>query len=490
MRKKFFLHALLYTVAPKLPAAVGFLILPFTSPYLTLKDYGKFGLVIACYSLFLLSVTLGQRVVLQNSFFEYSKKFILVWRRSYGIMMLGSILGSVVLAIVLYVLLNEGLTKEFYVVTGLCTLALIISPIESLAQVYYTLTERPFAIALRSLIMSVLNIIILIVTIVYLHLGFIGLVLGFTSSTIFSLVFYLYPVCIKLRIFPLFKFREKHFREYLKIGLPLVPHFLSLAIFNTSDRMLLGFYKVNVSSIGVYSQGYGLGSNAMVLINGIFSALSRTLQLAFRNKTNNDRLRLRSIFTLLLSGLGLLFFNISLWMKEIYMVMFRKEELQTGYPVAIIVLMAHIFFPLYSFGVYSLFITKNTKIVAKITFISAIINVVLNVILIPFYGIWASLLTTSVSFIFLSVVILFIKEVKEHLTWLFKNVNIVYAFFIVYGISLTAFAWILKDTNWQIKILVTFINLSAAAIIYQYRQQLFSKRHKILNVVAEKFRNN
>ncbi len=490
MKKKFFLHTILYTVAPKLPTIAAFIVLPITSPYLTLEDYGKFGLVIACYSLFLLSVTLGQRVILQNSFFEYPAKFPLVWKRSYGIMTLGSILGSVLLAGVLYIFLKEGFNKEYFLVTGLCVFALIASPIESLAQVYYTLSERPLTITLRAIIMSVLNIIILIITIKYFRLGFLGLVLGFTSSTFFSLLFYLYPLCIKLKIYPLFFFKKKHFKEYLRVGLPLLPHNLSLAIFNTSDRMLLGFYKVNVSAIGLYSQGYGIGANAMVLLNGIFSAISKTLQLSFRNKTEENKFRLRRIFITLISGVGLMFFNICLWMKEIYMFLFRKPELQTGYPVAIIVLMSHIFFPLYSFGVYSLFITKNTRIVAKITFFSALINVILNLILIPFYGIWASLLTTSLSFIFLSIMVLFIKEVKAYLKWIFRNIVLVYAIFIAYGISLTLFAWLLKDVTWQSKIFITIANIAIAMIFYQYRKQIFSKRHKILSVVNEKIRNN
>ena len=274
-KKKFFLHTLLYTVAPKLPSVVGFFILPFITPYLSLQDYGKFGLVIACYSLFLLSSTLGQTVVLQNSFFEYKKRFNLVWKRSYSIMLAGSILGSLLLATALFFLLGETINKDFLIVTGICVIALICSPIETIAQVYYVLKERPYAIALRALIMSLLNILILLITVKYLKLGYIGLVAGFASGSFFSLLFYVYPICIRQRIYPAFWFKKKHAYEYLKLGLPLLPHYLSLSIFNTSDRMLLGFYNVNVTRIGLYSQGYGIGANANVFINGIFSAIAK-----------------------------------------------------------------------------------------------------------------------------------------------------------------------------------------------------------------------
>ena len=107
MKKKFFIDTLLYTAAPKLPSMVSFLILPVITPYLSLNDYGKFGMIIACYSLFQLAVTLGQKVILQNSFFEYPNKYNLVWSRSYGIMIIGSILGSLCMAIAFFFLLNK-----------------------------------------------------------------------------------------------------------------------------------------------------------------------------------------------------------------------------------------------------------------------------------------------------------------------------------------------------------------------------------------------
>ncbi|HEY6976147.1 MAG TPA: oligosaccharide flippase family protein [Chitinophagaceae bacterium] len=489
MKKKFLIDTILYAAAPKLPSIVSFLLLPIITPYLSLNDYGKYGMVIACYSLFQLTVTLGQKVILQNSFFEYKNKYNLVWSRSYGIMIMGSILGSLCMAIAFFFLVHRTIDAEYLVVTGICIFALICSPIESLAQVYYIMRERPYAIILRSLIMSFINIIILLLAIKYFKLGYIGLVMGFASSSVFSLLFYLYPICIKQNIYPLFFFKKKHLYEYLKIGLPLLPHYLSLSIFNTSDRILLGFFKVNVSAIGLYSQGYGIGSNAMVFNNGVFSAIGKTLQVSFRNKTKEDKKKLQTLFVFLIAGIGILFFNGGLWMKEIYTFLFRRPELQTGYPVAILVLMANIFFPLYSFGVYSLFIASKTKVVAKITMIAAGVNVVLNMLLIPFFSIWATLVSTFISFIFLSVVVLCIKEVQNQLSWLFGRLNQAYIFSILYGIAMTILVWFFKDMDWSVKLIVSGTTILFAGFGYYYRRKIFSARYSVINLVNDKFKN-
>lgn len=488
MKKKFVLHTILYTAAPKLPSIASFFILPVVTPYLTLKDYGKYGLIIACYSLFLLSVTLGQRVILQNSFFEYERKYNLVWRRSYGIMIIGSLLGSLLLAIIFFFLLNKTIDKEYLLITGMCAIALICSPIETLAQVYYILKERPYAITLRAIIMSIINIIILVIAIKYLSLGYIGLVIGFASGSFFSLLFYLYPICIRQHIYPLLFFKKKRMYKYLKIGLPLLPHYLSLSIFNTSDRILLGFFKVNVSSIGLYSQGYGIGSNAMIFNNGIFSAISRTMQISFRNKTQEDKKKLRVIFISLMAGIGIIFFNTSLWMKEIYTFLFRKPELQIGYPVAILVLMANIFFPLYNFGVYSLFITNKTKIIAKITMIAATMNLVLNLIFIPLFNIWAALVTTFFSFLFLSITVLFIKEVQKQLAWLFPKLSYVYIVSILYGVGITVLVWYLKDMYWGLKLIVSMASFLFTGFGFFYRKIFFQHIIVLFLYLSKKFK--
>jgi O-antigen/teichoic acid export membrane protein len=169
--------------------------------------------------------------------------------------------------------------------------------------------------------------------------------------------------------------------------------------------------------------------------------------------------------------------------------LFRKPELQLGYPVAILVLMANIFFPLFSFGVYSLFITSKTKIVAKITMSAAVINVVLNVVFIPFFNIWASLVSTFISFLFLSIIVLFIKEVKIQLAWIFPRVTQVYILCIIYGISLTLLVWFLKDSYWYFKLLISITSALITVVGFYYRKNIFAKRHLVIRTLNEKVKN-
>lgn len=427
----------------------------------------------AYYTAFSMFVTLGQNVILQNSYFDHKKHFNLVWSRAYGIMTVGSIIISVILAAIFFLLLGRKLSNEYWIVTSMFAIALISSPIDTIAQVLYIMREQPIPLAIRSIIMGFLNAAIVFVTIKYFRLGYIGWIIGLAANGFFSVGFYLYPICIKNQVYPKLYFKRKHVKAFLKVGLPLVPHNLSLYIFNTSDRILLDFFKVGVRNIGLYSQGYSLGANAMVFMNGLFSALGRTLQVGFRNKAAGDREKLRKLMIITVLGTGMIFFNGALWMKEIYLFLFRNPELQTGYPVAMVVIMSHAFFSLYNFAAYPLVIKSRTKMIAFISMSAAVINLALNVIFIPAYGIWATLCTTYLSFVVWGIVGVFIKDARTELSWLFPRITRVYLLFVLYGIILTCIVWLLRDIFWMGKLGISLFSCIATLLGWKFLGRRF-----------------
>lgn len=458
MKKKLILNTLLYTILPKLPTLASFFILPFITPYLTLGDYGRFGLVTACYSAFSLFVVLGQNIVLQNSFFEYHKHYNLVWSRVYGVMTASSVGIAFLLAILFYFFLGRTFSSEFFIVSALFGIALICSPIDTIAQVFYILNEKPLPLVIRSILMGTINALVVFISIRYLKLGYLGWVIGIACNGLFSLLFYLYPICFKKKIYPHFCIKKKHIIEYMKVGLPLLPHTLSIYIFNTSDRLLLSFFNISIKEIGLYSQSYSLGSNGMTLIDGLFSALSRTLQESFRNRTENNRQKLRKLFAMVVFGVGIILFNCALWMKEVFLFLFRKPELQIGYPVAMVIITGYIYFPLYDFAMYPLFIKKKTNLIARISISAALVNLVGNIIFIPIYGYWAALVSTYVSFIFFALSALLFRDTRSDLNWMFPRSILTYSLSVVCILLITIIVWFFKDVYWPYKVVATFFS--------------------------------
>lgn len=433
-KNKIFSDTLIYTVLPKLPVIASFVTLPIITPYLTLSDYGKFGLITAYLAVFTMIVVLGQAVVLQNSFFVYKKNYVRIWRRVHGLMVIAALAMTVCFSLLIYLTLFNEFSVDFFLVSGLCFLVLIVTPIETIAQVYYVLNEKPYPMAIRSIILGFVSALLLVVTMRYYKLGYLGWVISGGFTSLFTLVFYGYPLIYKEKIYPILNFNKRHVKRFLKVGIPLLPHNLALYIFNSSDRLILSWFKIDVKQIGIYSQGYNLGANGMVLITGIFSALAKTLQNLYRDPTEENILRLRKLFYAISFSVSFLCFLGALWMKEVYFVFFRNPDLQGGYIVAGTILMSYIYMPLYQYASYPLSIKGKTALISKISLSAALINIILNIIMIPFIGYWAAVISTYISFMLFGMACLLFERIKTEMEFVFKSVKFTYL--IIMGVNL------------------------------------------------------
>jgi hypothetical protein len=85
--------------------------------------------------------------------------------------------------------------------------------------------------------------------------------------------------------------------------------------------------------------------------------------------------------------------------------------------------------------------------------------------------------------------VLFIKEVKTQLAWVFPSLTQVYILSIIYGISITLLVWFLKDSYWYFKLLISTISVLITAVGFYYRKNIFEKRHAIIRTLNEKVKN-
>ena len=140
--KKIFFNSLIYTILPKISIVSSLLILPFISPYLTLKDYGIYGLLMSYVGIFHMFIGLGQVVLLQNSYFSHKNKYKLIWRRSYAIMILAGILTSVFLSFLLNFFLADELGSKFWLVVVMVSIYLVLSPLDYIVINFYLLNIK------------------------------------------------------------------------------------------------------------------------------------------------------------------------------------------------------------------------------------------------------------------------------------------------------------------------------------------------------------
>ena len=81
-------------------------------------------------------------------------------------------------------------------------------------------------------------------------------------------------------------FSAFYWKHALKFNIPLIPHYLSMTVLNSADRIMIG-KMVNESSAGIYGLAYSI-SQIMTLFN---SALLQTIDPWLYKRINDKRIK-------------------------------------------------------------------------------------------------------------------------------------------------------------------------------------------------------
>jgi O-antigen/teichoic acid export membrane protein len=147
-------------------------------------------------------------------------------------------------------------------------------------------------------------------------------------------------------------------------------------------------------------------------------------------------------------------FVLSLWIKEIFLVFFKQNELRSAYPLAVIIIMSYTYFPMYWHVINKLQFNNLTTSLWKITTLGGIINIVLNLILMPFFGYKVATITTMISLLYISVAGFLLPEFRQK-----NKSNFSPTKWILLIVLLTIISYIFKDTSLLIKCTITILSL-------------------------------
>lgn len=190
--------------------------------------------------------------------------------------------------------------------------------------------------------------------------------------------------------------RIVHSTEYwkyaLKNGLPLIVHSIAKYILDASDRILIGFY-LGASAVGIYGVVYNLSSISLVFWSAINAAL---IPFMFERIKTGDTESVRSVSTPLLMTYAAVCIFIMLLGPEIITIMAGESYIEA------VTLIPPIATGIYFTSLYNLYSNlllykERGTLVMCATISSAILNIALNVLLLPSWGYVASAYATLAS---------------------------------------------------------------------------------------------
>lgn len=188
-------------------------------------------------------------------------------------------------------------------------------------------------------------------------------------------------------------------RDYLTFSMPLIPVILSTWTYNLSDRYIIGYF-LDIGNVGIYSASYGLGNMVSLFYAPISIIFLPTLSKLYRDKKNDEIISHFNNLSKLYLMLAIpAMFGLTILAKKL-LITLTTSDFTEGFIIIPIIAMGTILFNYGSLYVNILILHKQTKKFALVTIFSAIINLILNIILVPIVGIIGAALATLITFVF------------------------------------------------------------------------------------------
>jgi O-antigen/teichoic acid export membrane protein len=275
---------------------------------------------------------------------------------------------------------------------------IILNALYTIVLFYFRIYRQMLVYTVLTIFASIGQMILAILLIVVLGYGIDGVVF----SALFS---HFVPLGIAIGIiikqvgfsFPSFS----EISKYLRFSLPLAPSSLIFWITSLSDRYIIGFL-LGVSSVGVYSAAYGIGYLISLLVSPLQIILFPQLAKLHDNKEIEEikiYLSYSLKFFLLIAIPSV--FGLTVLAKQI-LVMLTTIEFIEGSSVIPLIALSALFYGLFLIIQNISILYKKPTHIFWIQVFSAILNLCLNFILIPFIGIIGAAIATLFSFIMMS----------------------------------------------------------------------------------------
>ncbi|MBA7595919.1 MAG: oligosaccharide flippase family protein [Calditrichaeota bacterium] len=228
-----------------------------------------------------------------------------------------------------------------------------------------------------------------------------------TSGSLFVLTFPIIWKRLELRRASL-----STWRQLMRFGLPFLPSGIFAMTMELANRYILKIM-TDVETVGIYSAGYKLGMLMLLIAMG-FNMSWHPFFLKQKDTDETRRLFAR-IATYLLAVLGFIWVLMCLWVPRLVRldlgpVTFYGPDFWQGTEIVPWIALGYLFHAAYLLQLPGVFQMESSRWVAITRGIGALANVVLNIALIPLYGVLGAALATCLSFLIMTLAFLGINR--------------------------------------------------------------------------------
>jgi len=298
--------------------------------------------------------------------------------------------------------------------------------------------EKPWLFTLANLLQLVFSLSVTIYFIVYHHAGIEGIYYGqIAGSLAFAAVLVRYS--IKNMVF---KFETALLRDILVYCLPLFFSGVALVILNVTDRYSIKVFG-NMADVGLYSYGFKLANTLNVFLITSVNFAIQPMIYRMMNDPDNKRFYAR-LLTYYTYGTMIFALAMMVFSMEITKLFARRVEYFNAWYIFPFIIFSIVFGMMKDVATTGLSISKKTKVIAATVMVTAVLNLILNIILIRLWGNQGAALSKMLSMLVFFALTMYYAQKVYPIPYEMKRIAIMLIIAAgLYGISVLINPWYL-----------------------------------------------
>lgn len=375
-----------------LQKGITFLTIPIFTRLLSADQYGEYSLFLSWQEIISIFATLNLNYqVFNNGMIKFPND-----KDGYTTSMVGlSIISSVFTLLILILFYNL-----WYNYTGIDFISLILMSINMLSLVVFGLwtVRKRFdydykLLTILTILMSILNPVI---GIFFVKLNENKVLFRIISLTLSSLIFAI------ISLFLLLKKNKKiinlqYWKYALKLSIPLLPHYLSMVLLHSSDRIMIGKI-IGKSATAFYSISYNVALVMQIIINSINASF---IPWVYKRIKLQDYTSIKKYSNILILMVAIITTIPMFFAPEAVLILGGKEYYAAADIIPILSVSVFMIFFYSIFIIIEMFFEKSMYITFG-SIMAALTNLFLNIIFINKFGYKAAAYTTLFSYVILA----------------------------------------------------------------------------------------
>ncbi|NQV02300.1 MAG: oligosaccharide flippase family protein [Bacteroidia bacterium] len=421
--KIFIKGGLAVSLANSTTTFLSLLLLPVFTYYLSPQDYGTVSivlLIITALTLFCNPGILSSTVRLYHETDQHRERQELIGSayRFFLFVPLVFLVASLLFGESLFPMIFSDF--EFYPYGLLAMILAFFTQAKRLWVALMTLVYKLHITAIYLVIAGVAGILTSVILVIVFKMGAMGKVIGFFPPALFLFVISFLAV----RKFSAGHWSVSKIKELLKFGYPLIIAIWSYELLHVADRFIIE-RMLGVAALGIYVFAYNMAESQRFLIMGIRELWHPVFYENMNRKDYQTISKLLSAFIMLFSLMNMLMI---LFAKE-FILWVINSRYHEAVPIIGIIVVGLFFNGLLIIFSSSLAYKNKFGTISKIAAVASVINIVLNILLIPEIGLLGSAFATLIAY-FLYFLIGTLLERRSILTFLNVKILVVSVSFV------------------------------------------------------------